>query len=156
MTDMAYSYKKLQGPEQVQLQDLHSNPPIPSSPHSIREEDLPPSHNPSFFHRNPKTTFWATTMLVTSLVLLSALSLTRAAVLEKKQAASTTSSTTTKVPQLFQTSPELFTGILTFPKLPSFIADFPLRSNRNRPCALLGPDKPRSLPRILIHSKPPS
>ena len=121
MTNMAYSYKKLQGPEQVQLQDLYIHPhppiPIPSSPHSIIREDLPSSPYLNFLHRNPKTTFWATIMLIASLVLLSALSLTRAAILEKKQAASSASSSTTKVPQLFQTTPELFTGILTFPKL---------------------------------------
>ena len=140
MTNMAYSYKKLQGPEQVQLQDLHLHLPLPSSPHSIRE-DLPPSpQNLNFFHRNPKTTFWATTMLVASLVLLSALSLTRAAVLEKKQAASTTSSSTTKVPQLFQTTPELYTGISRVPKLQHIITDFASRSNGNRACTLLGPD----------------
>ena len=105
MTNMAYSYKKLQGPDQVQLQDL----PPPSSPASVREE-LPSSRNLNLFQRNPKRTFWAVIMLFATLVLLSVLSLTRAAILEKKQAASTASTSTTKVPQLFQTSPELFTG----------------------------------------------
>ena len=53
-------------------------------------------------------------MIVACLVLLSAFSLTRAAILEKKQAASTASSSTTKVPQVFQTTPELFTGMLNY------------------------------------------
>ena len=112
MTNMGYSYKKLQGPDQIQLQNL------PSSPDTVREE-LPSSQDLNLFRRNPKITFWATIMLIASLVLLSALSLTRAAVLEKKQAASTASSSTTKVPQLFQTTPELFTGMLTYSKLKS-------------------------------------
>ena len=108
MTDMAYSYKKLQGPEHVQLQDLQSLP----SPTNPAGEELPPSQNQNFFRRNPKTTSWAIMMIIACLVLLSALSLTRAAILEKKQAASTASSSTTKVPQVFQTTPELFTGML--------------------------------------------
>ncbi len=106
----SYSYKKLQGPEQVQLQDL----PLPASPHSVREES-PSPRNLNFFHRNPRITSWAIKMLIASLVLLSALSLTRAVVLEKKQAASSATSSTTKVPQVFQTTPELFTGILNLP-----------------------------------------
>ena len=112
MTDMAYSYKKLQGPEDVQLQDLQSLP-------SAAGEELPLSQNQNFFRRNPKTTSWAIMMIIACLVLLSALSLTRAAILEKKQAASTASSSTTKVPQVFQTTPELFTGVLnsTSPKV---------------------------------------
>lgn len=106
MTNMGYSYKKLQGPDDVQLQDL----PLPPATETAREE-LPLPQN--FFHRHPKTTSWAIKMLIASLVLLSALSLTRAAVLEKKQAASTASSSTTRVPQVFQTTPELFAGMLT-------------------------------------------
>ena len=108
MTDMAYSYKKLQGPEDVQLQDLQS---LPSATTPAGEE-LPLYQKQNFFHRNPKTTSWAVMMIVACLVLLSAFSLTRAAILEKKQAASTASSSTTKVPQVFQTTPELFTGML--------------------------------------------
>ena len=111
MTDMAYSYKKLQGPEDVQLQDLQDLQPLPSAKDPAGEEP-PLSQNPNFFHRNPKTTFWAVMMIIACLVLLSALSLTRAAILEKKQAASTASSSTSKVPQLFQTTPEIFTGML--------------------------------------------
>ena len=108
MPNMGYSYKKLQGPDHVQLQDLS----LSSATDTAREElSLP--QNLNFFDRNPKATSWAIKMLIASLVLLSALSLTRAAVLEKKQAASSASSSTTKVPQLFQTTPELFTG--TFP-----------------------------------------
>ena len=105
---MGYSYKKLQGPDNVQLQDLQV--PQPSSPDAAREE--PPPLPQNFFHRNPKTTSLAVKMLIASLVLLSALSLTRAAILEKKQAASTASASTTRVPQYFQTTPEIFTGML--------------------------------------------
>ena len=103
MTDLAYSYKKLQGPEDVQFQDLQS---LPSATNLAGEElpSLPQNPNPNFFHRNPKTTSCAIMMIIAFLVLLSALSLTRAIVLEKKQAA-------TKVPQVFQTTPELFTGM---------------------------------------------
>ena len=107
MANMDYSYKKLQGPEDVQLQDL----PLPSSPGTAGEEPpIPPRHD--LFHRNPKITPWAIKMLIAFLVLLSALSLTHAIVLEKKQAAYTASSSTTRVPQYFQTTPELFTGML--------------------------------------------
>ena len=106
MPNMGYSYKKLQGPDDVQLQDLQ-HPPLSSATDTAREE-RPSPH--TIFDRNPRTTSWAVKMLIVSLVLLSALSLTRAAVLEKKQAASTASSSTTKVPQVFQTTPELFTG----------------------------------------------
>ena len=109
MAKMGYSYKKLQGPDNVQLQDL----PQPSSPDTAREEEPPLPQN--FFHRNPKATSWAVKMLVACLVLLSALSLTRAAILEKKQAASTASASTTRVPQYFQTTPEIFTGMLEPP-----------------------------------------
>ena len=105
MAKMGYSYKKLQGPDNVQLQDLHQ----PSSPDTAREEPPLPQN---FFYRNPKTTSWIIKMLIASLVLLSALSLTRAAILEKKQAASTASASTTRVPQIFQTTPEIFTGML--------------------------------------------
>ena len=105
MANMGYSYKKLQGPEDVQLQDL----PQPPSPDTAREEPPLPQN---FFHRNPRLTSWAIKMLGLCLVLLSALSLTRAAILEKKQAASTASSSTTRVPQYFQTTPEIFTGVL--------------------------------------------
>ena len=112
MTDMAYSYKKLQGPEHVELQDLQDLQSPPSATNPAGEELLPSYQKQNFFHRNPKTTFWAVMMIITCLVLLSALSLTRAAILEKKQAASTASSSTTKVPQLFQTTPEIFTGML--------------------------------------------
>ena len=108
MTDMAYSYKKLQGPEHVQLHDLQP----PDSAPSPAGEELPLYQKQNFFHRNPKTTSWAVMMIIACLVLLSAFSLTRAAILEKKQAASTASSSTTKVPQVFQTTPELFTGML--------------------------------------------
>ena len=106
MTKVGYSYKKLQDGEHVQLQDL----PLPSSPDSARAEHPSPQYL-NIFHRNPKTTSWAIKMLVACLVLLSALSLTRAAILEKKQAASTASSSTTGVPQYFQTTPEIFTGM---------------------------------------------
>ena len=105
MPKMGYSYKKLQGPDNVQLQDL----PQPSSPDTAREEPPLPQN---FFHRNPKKTSWAVKMLIAFLVLLSALSLTRAAILEKKQATSTASASTTRVPQYFQTTPEIFTGML--------------------------------------------
>ena len=112
MANMGYSYKKLHSPQHVQLQDL----PLPSSPGTAREEPpLPQRFN--FFHRNPKITSWAIKMLVACLVLLSALSLTRAAILEKKQAASTANSSTTRVPQYFQTTPEIFAGLLTSPEL---------------------------------------
>lgn len=112
MPNMAYGYKKLQGPtpNHVQLQDL----PLPSVTDTAREEFPSPQN---FFHRNPKTTSWLIKMFIVFLVLLSALSLTRAAVLEKKQAASTASSSTTHVPQVFQTTPELFTGTLPSHKL---------------------------------------
>ena len=112
MGSMGYSYKKLQSPQYVQLQDL----PLPSSPGTTREEPppLPPSFN--FFHRNPRITSWAIKMLVACLVLLSALSLTRAAILEKKQAASTANSSTTRVPQYFQTTPEIFAGLFNSPE----------------------------------------
>ncbi len=108
MAIMGYSYKKLQGPEQVQLQDL----PLPAS-----REESPSPRSLNLFHRNPNITSWAIKMLIASLVLLSALSLTRAVVLEKKHAASTATSSTTKVPQVFQTTPELFTGMLNSPVL---------------------------------------
>lgn len=110
MPNMGYSYKKLQGPEHFQLQNLS----LFSVTETAREE-LPLPHN--IFQRNPKKTSWAIKMFIASLVLLSALSLTRAAVLEKRQAASTASSSTTAVPQYFQTTPELFTGMLTLHKL---------------------------------------
>ena len=109
---MGYSYKKLQGPEDVPLQDLPLPLPSPSSPYIAREEPSSSSLPQNFLHRNPKLTSWTIKMLIASLVLLSALSLTRAAILEKKQAASTASSSTTRVPQVFQTTPELFTGML--------------------------------------------
>lgn len=115
MANIGYSYKKLQDPDDVQLQDL----PLPS----IREtagEELPLPQN--IFQRNPKTTSWAIKMFIASLVLLSALSLTRAAVLERKQAASTASTTT--VPQYFQTTPELFPGILISHKLQHSMIDW--------------------------------
>ena len=112
MANVGYSYKKLQDGEHVQLHDL----PLPSSPDTAREEPHSPQYL-NFFHRNPKITSWAIKMLVASLVLLSALSLTRAAILEKKQAASTATSSTTRVPQIFQTTPELFTGMWTSHKL---------------------------------------
>ena len=111
MTDMAYSYKKLQGPEHVQLQDLQDLQSLPSATNPAREE-LPLYQKQNLFHRHPKATLWAVMMIITCLVLLSAFSLTRAAILEKKQAVSTASSSTTKVPQVFQTTPELFTGML--------------------------------------------
>lgn len=132
MANIGYSYKKLQDPDDVQLQDL----PLPS----IREtagEELPLPQN--IFQRNPKTTSWAIKMFIASLVLLSALSLTRAAVLEKKQAASTASTTT--VPQYFQTTPELFPGPTATGRAPflaqsnpapfgvaSFVANHPLET----------------------------
>ena len=109
MPKMGYSYKKLQGPDNVQLQDLSPPLPLPSSPDTAREEPPLPQN---FFHSNPRTTSWAVKMLIASLILLSALSLTRAAILEKKQAASTASASTTRVPQYFQTTPEIFTGKL--------------------------------------------
>lgn len=134
MTNMGYSYKKLQGPDDVQLQDL----PLPPATETAREE-LPLPQN--FFHRHPKTTSWAIKMLIAFLVLLSALSLTRAAVLEKKQAASTASSSTTRVPQVFQTTPELFAGPTATGRAPflaqsnpapfgvaSFVANHPLET----------------------------
>ena len=111
MTNMGYSYKKLQGPDHVHLQDLS----LSSAGETAREEL--PSLTHSIFQRNPKTTSWAIKMFIAALVVLSALSLTRAAVLEKKQAASTASSSTTTVPQYFQTTPELFTGTLIWHKL---------------------------------------
>lgn len=111
MANIGYSYKKLQGPEEVQLQDLA----LPSATEETATEEL---HLPqNIFHRNPKATSWAIIMLIASLVLLSVLSLTRAAYLEKKQAASTASSSTSSTPQVFQTTPELFTGMLTSQKL---------------------------------------
>lgn len=110
MPNIGYSYKKLQGPDHVQLQHL----PLSSVTDTATEELLPLPQN--FFRQNPKITSCLIKMLIASLVLLSALSLTRAAILEKKQAASTasssSSSSSTKVPQLFQTTPELFTGML--------------------------------------------
>ena len=109
---MGYSYKKLQGPDHVQLQDLSQSSAIDAA-----REELSSPQNQNFFDRNPKATSWAIKMLIASLVLLSALSLTRAVVLEKKQAASSATSSTTKVPQLFQTTPELFTGTLPSFKL---------------------------------------
>lgn len=115
MPNMGYSYKKLPGPDTVQLQDLSQ----PSTTDSARE-DLSLSQNQNFFDRNPKATSWAIKMLIACLVLLSALSLTRAAVLEKKQAASTADSDPTPaVPQLFQTTPELFTGTFSSVKVES-------------------------------------
>ena len=112
---MGYSYKKLQGPDNVQQQQqLQDLLPQPSSPDTVREEPPLPQN---FFHPNPPktTTSWAVKMLIASLVLLSALSFTRAAILEKKQAASTASASTTRVPQYFQTTPEIFTGMLQPP-----------------------------------------
>lgn len=114
MPNKGYSYKKLPGPDHVQLQDLSH-----SSATETAREDLPLPQNQNFFHRNPKATSWAIKMLIAFLVLLSALSLARAAVLEKRQAASTASSSATKVPQLFQTTPELFTGTFASIKLES-------------------------------------
>ena len=110
MPTAGYSYKKLQSPDHVQLQDLPQ-----SSFTETATEELPVPQN--FFHRNPRIISWLTKMFIASLVLLSALSLTRAIILEKKQAASTasSSSSTSIVPQFFQTTPELFTG--TFPSL---------------------------------------
>ena len=108
MPNIGYSYKKLQGPDHGQLQHL----PLSSVTDTTTEELLPPVPQ-NFFHRNPKITSCLIKMLIASLVLLSALSLTRAAILEKKQAASSASSSTTQVPQLFQTTPELFTGMFT-------------------------------------------
>ena len=113
MANMGYSYKKLQGPDNVQLQDLL---PQSSSPDTAREQP-PLPQNFNFFHRNPKATSWAVKMLIACLVLLSALSLTRAAILEKKQATSTASASTTKVPQYFQTTPEIFTGMFETPPI---------------------------------------
>ena len=106
---MGYSYKKLQGPDNVQLQDLPQSSSPDTSPDTAREEPPLPQNS---FHPNPKTISLAVKMLVACLVLLSALSLTRAAILEKKQAASTASASTTRVPQVFQTTPEIFTGML--------------------------------------------
>lgn len=152
MPTMGYSYKKLQGPDHVQLQDL----PLSSATYSAREE-LPSPQN--LFDRNPKTTSWAIKMLIASLVLLSALSLTRAAVLEKKQAASTASSassSTTRVPQLFQTTPELFTGMFPSLKLQHSSTDGAKRSNSNRACALPRREQSRSFRTSHLRSKHPS
>ena len=138
MPRMGYTYKKLPGPDSVQLQD-REDLPLPSGIDTAREE-LPRPQD--FFHRNPRTTSWLIKMFIAFLILLSALSLTRAAYLEKKQAASVASSSVTEVPQIFQTTPELFTGMLPSHKISCSSIDWQkVQLQRGVP-----PSWPRSIP----------
>lgn len=146
MTDVGYSYKKLQDGEHVELQDL---PPLPSSPGTARADHSAPQYL-NIFDRNPRITSWAVKMLVACLVLVSALSFSRAAILEKKQAASTASSSTTRVPQYFQTTPELFTGMCASHNAKA--SPRSLTGNKVPLQQALRPSWPRA---ILLPSEPP-
>ena len=100
MASMEYTYKKLDVPEEVALQDL---------PQYLSTEDLDPKPLPtqSTYSRTKTVVF---TMISSVLLLVTALSLVRAAWYEKR--ATTTATSSSKVPQYFQTTPEIFAGKL--------------------------------------------
>ena len=105
MASLSYSYKKLHPAEEIALQDV---------PQKAAKEDIDldplPVPNPST--KRPRTRTIIFTMIAFVLVLLTTLSLARAAWFERRQATTTSSTTSTEVPQYFQTSPEIFAGEL--------------------------------------------
>ncbi len=104
MANMDYNYRKLEAPEHVALQDF----PQPSPVEDTRPEEL---SKQSIRERNPKASAAIFTMIASVLLLLTAFSVVRAGLLDfGKRQATTASSTSSKVPQYFQTTPELFAG----------------------------------------------
>ena len=103
MSDMGYSYKKLDAPEEeLELHHLSSKSPTLSTGDQISAEERP--HRSFILRnlRNPRVI--AATMLSLALALV-AIGLVRSAVLEPRATANATN-----VPQYFQTTPELFAG----------------------------------------------
>ena len=109
MASLSYSYKKLHPAEEITLQD---------APQQVAKEDigLDPLSLPSPSTKRPRTRTIIFTMIAFVLVLLTTLSLARAAWFERRQATTTPSTPSTEVPQYFQTSPEIFAGKLILPQ----------------------------------------
>ena len=103
MDSKSYSYKKLHSAEEIALQDLPQQP----ATEAINLEPLPV---PSASTRQLRTRTTVFIMIASVLVLLTTLSLVRAAWFGRRAATTTTSTTSSEVPQYFQTSPEIFAG----------------------------------------------
>ena len=108
MASLSYSYKKLHPAEEIALQDL---------PQQFAREDINPDPLPvpSAPKRQPESRTIVFVMIALGLVVLTTLSLARAAWFERRQATTTPSTTSSEVPQYFQTSPEIFAGELILP-----------------------------------------
>ena len=103
MASKSYSYKKLHPAEEIALQDLPQQPATEAiDPHS-----LPVPNTSTRQSRIRKIVF---IMIAFVLVLLTTLSLARAAWFERRAATTTPSTSSSQVPQYFQTSPEIFAG----------------------------------------------
>lgn len=103
MASKSYNYKKLHSAEEVALQDLPQQP-------ATEAINLDPLPVPSASKRQSRTRTIVFTMIASVLVLLTTLSLARAAWFERRAATTTASTTSSEVPQYFQTSPEIFAG----------------------------------------------
>ena len=108
MASLSYSYKKLLPAQEIALQDL----PQQSPGEDIGLDPLP---LPRASTRHPRTRTVVFIMIALVLVVLTTLSLARAAWFERRQATTTPSTTSSEVPQYFQTSPEIFAGKPTLP-----------------------------------------
>ena len=109
MASTAYTYKKLDSPEGVTLEDL-TQPPSTWTEDS-KAEPLP-NQSTSRRHSTIQTVIF--TMVSSVLLLVATLSLVRAAWFEKRATTTASSSSTTTVPQYFQTTPEIFAGKLLY------------------------------------------
>ena len=103
MASKSYSYKKLHSADEIALQDLPQQP-------ATEAIDLDPLPVPSASKRRSRTRTIVFIMIASVLVLLTTLSLARAAWFERRAATTTASTTSSGVPQYFQTSPEIFAG----------------------------------------------
>lgn len=111
MAIKGYMYKKLEAPDHVALQDLPRTYPV----EDINTED---SSKQSIRERNPTAFLAIFTMFATLILLLTAVSVARAGLLDfGKRQATTASSTYSEVPQYFQTTPEIFAGKMVLPRL---------------------------------------
>lgn len=109
MADMAYTYKKLDSPdEELELQEL---PQASSKEEDTTREERPPYK--SVLERNPRKTAIIAGVMFGLLLTLAVVGVVQAAILGKRET-STISSSTTDEPQYFQTTPELFAGIIAF------------------------------------------
>ena len=128
-----WSYKRLDAPQDVALNELPPSPSVEDTP----VEDL--AKQP-FHQRRPIAWIASVTMITALILLLTIFAVAHAGLLDFGKRQATSTSISTEVPQYFQTTPEIYAGRLPTPSVRNLPleADILYRAYGNWACALLG------------------